>query len=161
MTIHRMRSSRRMDVVMYLQGMYSSHCMYIRRCHLELRLTSKLFFTFDCVWKCFCHVKLCCYILSVLPGQFIQFSFLCQSPQVYPRLFRNFHRQVFCWLDEWYGMTMEDIRRLEAEAKEELDRVCVGYNLSDQFSSMRLLYTAGFLFKHCPLPSPLLLLGAL
>ena len=49
---------------------------------------------------------------------------LHNQSQVYPRLFRNFHRQVFCWLDEWYGMTMEDIRRLEAEAKEELDRVC-------------------------------------
>lgn len=38
------------------------------------------------------------------------------------RLFTNFHRQVFCWLDRWHGMTMQDIRRLEDETREELDR---------------------------------------
>ena len=43
--------------------------------------------------------------------------------QVYQRLFRNLHRQVFCWIDEWYGLTMEDIRRLEEEAKNDLDKV--------------------------------------
>lgn len=38
------------------------------------------------------------------------------------RLFTNFHRQVFCWLDRWHGMTMVDIRRLEDETKGELDK---------------------------------------
>lgn len=39
------------------------------------------------------------------------------------RLFTNFHRQVFCWMDRWHGLTMEDIRALEDNTKEELDRV--------------------------------------
>lgn len=39
------------------------------------------------------------------------------------RLFTNFHRQVFCWIDRWHGLTMEDIRALEDNTKEELDRV--------------------------------------
>lgn len=38
------------------------------------------------------------------------------------RLFRNFHRQLFCWMDEWYGLTMQDIRALEAETARELDK---------------------------------------
>jgi len=38
------------------------------------------------------------------------------------RLFTNFHRQLFCWMDKWHGMTMEDIRRLEDKTKEELDK---------------------------------------
>ncbi|CAH0548655.1 unnamed protein product [Brassicogethes aeneus] len=37
------------------------------------------------------------------------------------RLFTNFHRQVFCWMDRWHGMTMDDIRRLEDKTKEELE----------------------------------------
>lgn len=37
------------------------------------------------------------------------------------RLLTNFHRQLFCWLDKWFGMTMEDIRRLEEETKAELE----------------------------------------
>ncbi|XP_045129582.1 phosphatidylinositol transfer protein beta isoform-like isoform X4 [Portunus trituberculatus] len=38
------------------------------------------------------------------------------------RLFTNFHRQVFCWMDRWHGMTMDDIRRLEDKTKQELDK---------------------------------------
>eukprot|EP00731_Ephydatia_muelleri_P000227 Em0001g227a len=42
--------------------------------------------------------------------------------KVYPRLFRNLHRQIFCCMDKWYGLTMDDIRRIEEETKAELDR---------------------------------------
>jgi len=38
------------------------------------------------------------------------------------RLFTTFHRQVFCWLDRWYGLTMDDIRALEEKTKEDLDK---------------------------------------
>lgn len=38
------------------------------------------------------------------------------------RLFTTFHRQVFCWTDKWYGLTMDDIRALEDKTKEELDK---------------------------------------
>lgn len=38
------------------------------------------------------------------------------------RLFRNFHRQLFCWMDEWYGLTMQDIRQIEEKAVEELNQ---------------------------------------
>lgn len=38
------------------------------------------------------------------------------------RLFTNFHRQVFCWTDKWYGMTMDDIRALEDKTKDELEQ---------------------------------------
>uniref|UniRef100_A0A5K3G114 Phosphatidylinositol transfer protein n=1 Tax=Mesocestoides corti TaxID=53468 RepID=A0A5K3G114_MESCO len=37
------------------------------------------------------------------------------------RVFTIFHRQLFCWTDEWYGMTMADIRKLEDATKEELE----------------------------------------
>jgi len=32
-----------------------------------------------------------------------------------------FTRQLFCWIDKWYGLTIEDIRELEAKTKAELD----------------------------------------
>lgn len=38
------------------------------------------------------------------------------------RLFRTFHRQLFCWMDEWYGLTMQDIRRLEAATADDLKK---------------------------------------
>lgn len=36
------------------------------------------------------------------------------------RLFTVFHRQIFCWIDQWYGLTMDDIRQLEDRTQEEL-----------------------------------------
>jgi hypothetical protein len=35
-------------------------------------------------------------------------------------LFRSTLRQAFCLVDEWYGLTMDDIRRMEHEAAERL-----------------------------------------
>lgn len=37
-------------------------------------------------------------------------------------LLTKFHKEIFCAIDRWYGLTMDDIRRLEAEIKEELAR---------------------------------------
>uniref|UniRef100_A0A5K4FAB3 Phosphatidylinositol transfer protein n=1 Tax=Schistosoma mansoni TaxID=6183 RepID=A0A5K4FAB3_SCHMA len=37
------------------------------------------------------------------------------------RLFANFHRQVFCWMDKWHGWTMEDVRLHEEQTKKELE----------------------------------------
>ncbi|KAM6959110.1 phosphatidylinositol transfer protein, alpha a [Aplochiton taeniatus] len=41
------------------------------------------------------------------------------------RLFNNFHRQLFCAIDKWIGLTMEDIRRMEEETQKELDEMRV------------------------------------
>lgn len=36
-------------------------------------------------------------------------------------LFFDFHRQVYSWLDEWYGMSMDDVRAYESKIKSDLD----------------------------------------
>ena len=42
----------------------------------------------------------------------------------YRKMFLAFHQQIWCWTDEWYGITMEDLRKLEDQTKEELkDRI--------------------------------------
>jgi len=33
------------------------------------------------------------------------------------------HKQAFCWIDDWYGLTMEDIRKIEEETKVLLDKM--------------------------------------
>ncbi|CAK8686072.1 unnamed protein product [Clavelina lepadiformis] len=37
------------------------------------------------------------------------------------RLFTSLHRQVVCWIDDWYGLSVEELRIHEQETKEELD----------------------------------------
>lgn len=39
------------------------------------------------------------------------------------RIFTNFHRQVFCWADRWYGLSMNDVRAIEAKTKLELEKI--------------------------------------
>jgi len=39
----------------------------------------------------------------------------------YRRLFTTFNREVFCWIDHWCGLTMNDIRALEDKTKADLD----------------------------------------
>ncbi|XP_006812237.1 phosphatidylinositol transfer protein alpha isoform-like isoform X2 [Saccoglossus kowalevskii] len=38
------------------------------------------------------------------------------------RIFTNFHRQLFCWIDNWHGLTMDDIRAIEEKTKDDLDK---------------------------------------
>uniref|UniRef100_A0A914ZVH9 Phosphatidylinositol transfer protein n=1 Tax=Parascaris univalens TaxID=6257 RepID=A0A914ZVH9_PARUN len=33
----------------------------------------------------------------------------------YPRIFCKFNRETFCWIDKWYDMSMDEIRKLEHE----------------------------------------------
>ncbi|KAG1957539.1 phosphatidylinositol transfer protein beta isoform-like [Pimephales promelas] len=39
------------------------------------------------------------------------------------RIFTNFHRQLFCWIDKWVELNMEDIRRMEEETQKELEEL--------------------------------------
>ncbi|XP_072443748.1 membrane-associated phosphatidylinositol transfer protein 2 isoform X2 [Chiloscyllium punctatum] len=45
------------------------------------------------------------------------------------------HRQAWCWQDEWYGLTMEDIRRLERETQlmlaQKMAEFMTQFNLND------------------------------
>lgn len=36
------------------------------------------------------------------------------------------HKQAFCWMDEWYNLTIEDIRKYEEETKIYLDKIMKG-----------------------------------
>uniref|UniRef100_A0A914PRL0 Phosphatidylinositol transfer protein n=1 Tax=Panagrolaimus davidi TaxID=227884 RepID=A0A914PRL0_9BILA len=38
----------------------------------------------------------------------------------YPRLFVKFHREMFCWIDRWYDLSLEEVRAFEEETKEKL-----------------------------------------
>lgn len=54
---------------------------------------------------------------------FLLFCFVFFQLQQEKRLFTNFHRQLFCWIDKWIDLNMEDIRRMEEETRRELDEV--------------------------------------
>lgn len=74
-------------------------------------------------WREDCEPVMCAYKLVTVEFKWMGFqgrieSFILKQEA---RLFLNFHRQVFCWLDRWHGLTMQDIRALEADTKRQLD----------------------------------------
>eukprot|EP01114_Cavostelium_apophysatum_P018309 TRINITY_DN5641_c0_g1_i2.p1 TRINITY_DN5641_c0_g1~~TRINITY_DN5641_c0_g1_i2.p1 ORF type:complete len:279 (+),score=55.65 TRINITY_DN5641_c0_g1_i2:316-1152(+) len=36
------------------------------------------------------------------------------------------HRQAFCWMDDWFGLDISDIRKIEQETKDLLDKIRAG-----------------------------------
>lgn len=42
------------------------------------------------------------------------------------------HRQAWCWQDEWYGLTIEDIRQLELETQLALAKKMAQYSLTEE-----------------------------
>lgn len=74
-------------------------------------------------WRDDCEPVMCAYKLVTVTFKWMGLqgrieSFIMRQEA---RLFLNFHRQVFCWLDRWHGLTMQDIRNIEAETKRLLD----------------------------------------
>jgi len=51
-------------------------------------------------------------------------------------IFLKFHKQIFCWIDEWYGMSMEEVRKYEDELREQMakkmDEIKEGEGESDK-----------------------------
>ncbi|XP_022064891.2 phosphatidylinositol transfer protein beta isoform-like [Acanthochromis polyacanthus] len=39
------------------------------------------------------------------------------------RIFTHFHRQLFCWIDKWIHLSMDDIRQMEDETQKELNEM--------------------------------------
>jgi hypothetical protein len=40
----------------------------------------------------------------------------------YRKMLLAFHQQVWCWTDEWYGLTLDQIREIEHKTKEDLEK---------------------------------------
>ena len=47
---------------------------------------------------------------------------------------------MFCWMDRWYGLTIEDIRRIEEEVQHELNKV--------KNNNLNLFFFINSIFKH-------------
>ncbi|KAF1761399.1 hypothetical protein GCK72_009655 [Caenorhabditis remanei] len=74
-------------------------------------------------WKDNVQPVMCAYKLVTVYFKWFGFQKIVEgyAHTQYPRLFSKFHREVFCWIDKWHGLTMVDIREIEAKAQKELE----------------------------------------
>uniref|UniRef100_A0AC34G9C1 Phosphatidylinositol transfer protein n=1 Tax=Panagrolaimus sp. ES5 TaxID=591445 RepID=A0AC34G9C1_9BILA len=73
-------------------------------------------------WSQTTEPVMCCYKLVTAYFKWTGFQGKVEKKihASYPRLFTKFNREVFCWIDKWYDLTMEDIRKHEEETAENL-----------------------------------------
>ncbi|KAL1929193.1 hypothetical protein VTP01DRAFT_2252 [Rhizomucor pusillus] len=74
-------------------------------------------------WTKKCEPVMTCYKLVYIEFKWFGLQSKVESflAKTIHNLFIKFHRQLFCWMDQWYGMTIEDIRELEEQIKKDLD----------------------------------------
>jgi len=75
-------------------------------------------------WRDHTQPIMCCYKLVTVEFKWFGLQtrvekYIQQSER---RLFTKFHRQLFCWIDQWHGLTMADIRRIEEQVQHELNK---------------------------------------
>ena len=65
---------------------------------------------------------ICCYKLVDLEFSWFGFQSKAESfmGTFYKKLFKKFHRQIFCWMDKWYDVKIEDVRKYEIELQKAL-----------------------------------------
>ncbi|KAI3421962.1 hypothetical protein GPALN_012500 [Globodera pallida] len=76
-------------------------------------------------WQENCEPMMCCYKLVTVNFKLFGFQTLVESylKKQFPRLLSKFHREMFCLMDRWYGLTLEQIRVLEEETQRQLDEM--------------------------------------
>eukprot|EP01132_Coremiostelium_polycephalum_P000621 gene621-771_t len=67
---------------------------------------------------------MCCYKLVTVEFRMFGFQTKVENfmMKIEKDIFTRFHRQVYCWLDEWFGWTMEDVRKYEQQIKDDLKK---------------------------------------
>lgn len=72
-------------------------------------------------WDKCCEVIMCSY--KLVDVSFQVFGLQTKVEEFVQRAIRNIlllgHRQAFAWIDEWYGMTLEDVREYECGMQEQ------------------------------------------
>lgn len=65
---------------------------------------------------------ICCYKLVDL--EFVWFGLQTKAEQgmvnMYKKIFKKFHREIFCWMDKWYDKSIDDIRKDESDLQKTL-----------------------------------------
>jgi len=76
-------------------------------------------------WQSQCQPLMTCYKLVTCEFRWFGLQNKVESfiQKAERRLFLNFHRQVFCWIDRWHGLTIQDIRDIEEKTRKELDEL--------------------------------------
>ena len=68
---------------------------------------------------------MCAYRLVEIKFDIFGFKSRCEKilDSVEQNFYLQFHKQIFTLIDEWHGLTMDDIRQKELKLKEDLDKV--------------------------------------
>ncbi|OMJ19147.1 Phosphatidylinositol transfer protein 2 [Smittium culicis] len=85
-------------------------------------------------WRDICEPFMTCY--KAVTVEFIWFGIQGKVEALIHKLMKQvmiqFHRRLFVETDDWFGMTMQDLRKMEAEAAIELEKKRLGENVPEK-----------------------------
>jgi len=77
-------------------------------------------------WRKEVKPLMCIYKIAYVQFQYWGFQTMAES-WIHKSMVRDVvllgHKQAFCWIDEWFGLTIADIRKYEEETKQYLDKL--------------------------------------
>lgn len=67
---------------------------------------------------------ICCYKLVLVEFKVYGLQTKVENylKNMYKSIFAIFHRQIFCWMDKWYGLKIEDVRQIEEKLAKDLEK---------------------------------------
>jgi len=67
---------------------------------------------------------ICCYKLVLVEFKVYGLQTKVENylKNMYKSIFSIFHRQIFCWIDKWHGLTIEDVRQIEEKLAKDLEK---------------------------------------
>ncbi|KAG0602401.1 hypothetical protein M758_10G011800 [Ceratodon purpureus] len=71
-------------------------------------------------WQKTCEPVMCAYKCVTVDVPYWGFGLRLEKFISKRKILLECHRKCFCWLDEWFGLSMEDVRRMEDETAEAL-----------------------------------------
>jgi hypothetical protein len=81
-------------------------------------------------WENETQPLMCCYKLVTTKFKVFGFETKAESTidQIQHDIFKRFFRQVFCFMDQWFDLTVDEIREMEEKTKRDLDEVGIILN---------------------------------
>ncbi|KAL3121215.1 hypothetical protein niasHT_008849 [Heterodera trifolii] len=76
-------------------------------------------------WQTNCEPVMCAYKVITVKFKWLGLQTITEAYilKQYTRLLCKFNRELFCWMDRWYGLSLAQIRRHEEETQRALDEI--------------------------------------
>ncbi|KAI4373514.1 hypothetical protein MLD38_011633 [Melastoma candidum] len=110
-------------------------------------------------WQSQCNPVMTAYKLVTVDAPYWGFGYRLEQAMLSGEraLFIESHRNCFCWIDEWYGLSLQQVRELDQQNQASLNErktIATSNNASDEQVPRHSVGKEGFYTERTQLPQP-------